>query len=465
MSQQALDLGRSIQIVRRHRVFVVVVVALAVLGGAAYAVLRPPMVASTALIALPTSTNAQSAAATTAGGTDPFTATQEVVAGSYQVLSGALPNVRPSMSVTQLHRNIEVGSPSPDIISITAQGKNAADAEANANAVANSYVSYVNSPHSAVGHITAHVLESASSASGPAPTSRVILYALVGGLIGALIGIIVVLAIGRSDRRLRARDDIANSIGIPVLASVPVAHPSAAAGWTKLFESYKPAAVHAWQLHTALRQAGMTFGRHAYNGNGNGSSLNHGDLASMYDSGGGPFTLGVLSLSSDSRALALGPQLAVFAASQEIPTALVIGPQQDAATTATLRTACAAPPSEASRRHGPLQVTSYDEGAVDVKADTSLVVVVVVVDSRAPKMPDTIRTNATVLGVSAGATTAEQLARAAVAAAADGREIAGILVADPDPADQTTGRVPYLARPTRRRLPNRLRGIATEIRR
>jgi capsular polysaccharide biosynthesis protein len=466
MSQQALDLGRSIQIVRRHRVFVVVVVTLAVLGGAAYAVLKPPMVTSTALIALPTSTNAQSAAATTTGGTDPFTATQEVVAGSSQVLAGALPNVRPAMSVTQLHHNIQVGSPSPDIISIIAQGKNAADAEANANAVANSYVSYVNSPHSAVGHITAHLLESASSASGPAKTSRVVIYALVGGLIGMLIGIIVVLAIGRSDRRLRARDEIANSIGIPVLASVPVAHPSSAAGWTKLFESYKPAAVHAWQLHTALRQAGMTRrGRHAYNSNGNGSSLHHGDPASMYDGDGGPFTLGVLSLSSDSRALALGPQLAAFAASQEIPTALVIGPQQDAAATATLRTACAAPPSEASTRHGLLQVTAYDEGAVNLKPDTSLVVVVAVVDSRAPKMPDTIRTNATVLGVSASATTAEQLARAAVAAAADGREITGILVADPDPADQTTGRVPYLARPARRGLPNRLRGIATEIRR
>ena len=200
------------------------------------------------------------------------------------------------------------------------------------------------------------------------------------------------LAIGRSDRRLRARDEIAKRIGIPVLASVPVAHPSAAAGWTKLFESYKPAAVHAWQLHTALRQAGMTrpgLGRHA--DTVVGSSLNRGDRPfSMYDDDGGPFTLGVLSLSSDSRALALGPQLAVFAASQEIPTALVIGPQQDAAATATLRTACAAPPSEASTRHGQLQVTAYDEGAVDMKADTSLMVVVAVVDSRAPKMPDTM---------------------------------------------------------------------------
>jgi capsular polysaccharide biosynthesis protein len=464
MSQQALDLGRSIRIVRRHRVLVVVVVALAILGGAAYAVLKPPMVTSTALVALPTSQNSQSAATTT-GGTDPFTATQEVVAASYQVLSSALPDVRPAMSLTELHHNIQVASPSPDIISVTAQGKNAADAEATANAVANSYVSYVNSSHSAVGHITAQLLEPATSASGPARTSRIITYALVGGLVGVLIGVIVALTIGRSDRRLRARDEIANSIGVPVLASVPVARPSAAAGWRKLFESYKPTAVHAWQLHTALRQAGMPRpgpGRPTYNGNG--SSLNHSDLASIYDGEGGPFKLAVLSLSSDSRALALGPQLAVFAASQEIPTALVIGPQQDAAATATLRTACAASPSEASMRHG-LQATAYDEGAADVKADTVLVVVVAVVDSRAPKMPDTMRTHATVLAVSAGATTAEQLARAAVAAAADGREIVGIVVADPDPADNTTGRVPHLARPARRKLPNRLRGIVTEIRR
>ena len=86
-------------------------------------------------------------------------------------------------------------------------------------------------------------------------------------------------------------------------------------------------------------------------------------------------------------------------------------------------------------------------------------------DSRAPEMPGTMRTNATVLGVSAGAATAEQLARAAVAAGADGRDITGILVADPETTDQTTGRIPQLARPGRHRLPSRLRGIVTEIKR
>ena len=464
MSQQALDLRRSTQIVRRHKVLVGIVVALGILGGAAYAVLKPPMFTSTALIALPTSVSVQPAVTT--GGTDPLTATQEVVAGSYQVLSGALPNVRPAMSLNELRQNVQVGSPSSDIISVTAKGKNAADAEVTANAVANSYIRYVSSSHSAVGRVRAQLLASASSGTGPASTERTIVYALLGGLAGALIGVIVALAIGRNDRRLRVRDEIANSIGIPVLASIPVAHPGAAAGWTKLFEDYKPTAVHSWQLRTALQQLGMArpgFGHPSYNGNG--SSLYGDDRASMYDGDGGRFSLAVLSLSSDSGALALGPQLAAFAASQGIPTLLVIGPQQDATATATLRTACAAPPSEAAIRHGLLRVTAYDEGGVDIQPDTALVIVVAVMDSRVPKMPDTMRTNATVIGTSAGAATAEQLARAAVVAAADGREITGILVADPDPDDQTTGRIPRLARPARHRSPNRARGIVTETRR
>jgi capsular polysaccharide biosynthesis protein/O-antigen/teichoic acid export membrane protein len=51
--------------------------------------------------------------------------------------------------------------------------------------------------------------------------------------------------------------------------------------------------------------------------------------------------------------------------------------------------------------------------------------------------------------------------RAAVrefSAAADGRQIEGILVADPEPADRTTGRVPQLTRPTHRSGPTRLTG-------
>lgn len=467
MSQQALDLRRSMQILRRRKLLVALVVLLGILGGVAYAVLEPPMLSSTALVALQAPPVSQQQTNTTTTGTDPFTATQQVVAGSSQVLADAMPNVHPATSLNDLRRDVKVSSPSTDIISITANGINTADAEATANAVANSYIRYVTSSQSVVGHVQAQLLESANLATGPSRIERFVVFGLLGGLGGALIGVIVALAVGRNDRRLWARDEIANSIGIPVLASVPVAHPSSAGGWTKLFEEYKPTAVHSWQLRTALQQLGLArrgFGRSAYEGNG--SSLYDDDRVSAYDGeDGGRFSLVVLSLSSDPGALALGPQLAAFAALQEIPTSLVIGPQQDAAATATLRTACAAQLPETVLRHGLLRVARYSEGSIDVPSDTALVIVVAVVDSRAPKMPDTMRTNATVIGVSAGAATAEQLARAAVVAASDNREITGILVADPDPDDQTTGRIPHLDRPVRHRRPSRWRGIVTEIRR
>ena len=212
MSQQALDLRRSIQIVRGQKLLAGAVVVLGVLGGAAFAVLKLPMLASTALVAFPATS--QQAAITTSG-SHPYTATQVVVAGSYQVLLNALPHVRPAMSLDQLRHDVQVGSPSSDIISITGDGRSAADAEAVANAVADSYVKYVRSSQSAVGQVQAQVLQSASNAAGPSPIARMIIFAVLGGLAGALIGVIVALAIGRNDRRLRERDEIANSIGIP----------------------------------------------------------------------------------------------------------------------------------------------------------------------------------------------------------------------------------------------------------
>jgi hypothetical protein len=84
------------------------------------------------------------------------------------------------------------------------------------------------------------------------------------------------------------------------------------------------------------------------------------------------------------------------------------------------------------------------------------------VDSQNPKVADTLPTNVTVLGVSSGRTTATQLARVAVSAAAVGRQIAGILVADPEPADRTTGRIPQLVRPEQLRQPTRLTSTPTK---
>jgi capsular polysaccharide biosynthesis protein len=491
MSQQALDLRRVTQIVRKHRKMIGAVIVLGLLIGAACAVLKPPMMSSTALVVIPelSEPSAQSAALSnggTTGTSDIYMATQVVIAGSDTVLADALPRVSPAMSLQVLQKNVHITSVSgSSIISITASGSTAAQAETTANAVANSYVAYTNSKTNpigsvsansgagsvgnlsansgtgSVGNLSAKSLESASVASRSNIPERIALFGLFGALAGAILGFIVSLAVGRHDRRLVERDAIANSIGAPVLVSLPVGRPADAASWAKLFDEYEPADVPKWGLTRLLRQIGITGNGAGGNGTtGNGAG---GNGADGNGAGGHGSSLTVVSLASDPKALALGPQLAAFAASQGIPTALVTGPQQDANVAATLRTACAAPAGSSGRRK-PLQLVVSDDGYLD-QVRAAFVVVVTVVDGRAPSMPGMARTAATVLGVSAGVATADQLARAATAAAVDGREIAGILVANPEPTDKTTGRIPRLTPALLRPVPTRVTDAPTEIRR
>ena len=125
MSQQALDLRRSIQIVRRHRLLMGITVTVGLLAGGAYAVLNPPLVTSTALVLLPPSGQAALNGAQSAGsgGTDPYTQTQEIIAKTNPVLLGALSHIRPATSLNGLRDAIEVGSETPYIISISVKEK------------------------------------------------------------------------------------------------------------------------------------------------------------------------------------------------------------------------------------------------------------------------------------------------------------------------------------------------------
>lgn len=445
MSEQALDLRRSVRVVRRHRLLVGITAVLGLLAGVALALLSRPVFTSTALIVLPGAP--QSAQATAGPGTGTFMETQAVIAGSDPVLSGALPHITPPVSLQKLRGEVQASSQTSNILSISARARTAAQAVDTTNAVARSYVSYITSPRSLVGQVSANMLQPALNATGTSRVKRLAVYGAIGAVAGVLIGVILALRLGRGDRRLRERDDIANCIGVPVLASFPVAHPTDPAGWTELLEGYEPAAVHALHLRQALQQLGI--------------------LDATFDDGigHGISSLAVLSLSSDPRAVAIGPQVAVFAASLGIPTTLVIGPQQDAAVAATLQVACSAPLPASSKRPPHLRVAVADHLEPDRRSATALTVVVAVVDVRSPQVADAMSATSTVLGVSAGAATADQLARAAASAAAVGREIVGIFVADPEPTDRTSGRIPQLKRPVQRSLSTRLRGITTELKR
>lgn len=425
MSRQSLDLRSSIQIVRRHRLIFGALVLAGLVLGCGYTLVSPPPLTSQALVVIPV-TSATSAP------------TEVVIAGSDPVLSGALTKVG-GMSLAQLRSRIGVSSLTASIIEISARDTSASTAETMANAVATSYVNYVGAVATPIGDVHARVLELASTAIGPARSSRLVLTGIAGGLAGAFAGLIISLAIGRNDRRMRQRDEIANSVGLPVLASLPSGRPRDVAGWARLLEGYEPDAVRAWQLRRMLSELAIT-GR---NGDASRASLT------------------VLSVSCDAAAVSVGPQIASFAASLGVPTVLVLSPQQDQPVVATLRTFCTSLPDGAPAGTRPLRVRVTDEAH---ELGAGLLVSVVVVDGQAPRMPAVPRTDITLLGVGCGAVTAEQLARAATIASADGRPVSGIVVADPDSADETTGRMPRLGSAGTRTLPTRMTGLPTETR-
>jgi capsular polysaccharide biosynthesis protein len=421
MGGQALDLKRSAQILWRLKWLVAAVAALGFLGGAAYTAVSPAVYQSRALVAFSPSADFDNQAA---------------LVISKPVLAAALDGVDRGLPLSTLRNRIYVLQAAVGLMAITAKGNTSDQAIATANVVARSYIAYASGDNGVTGPVPVQMFLPATSASGTALPARLFYASGTGVLVGVLVGVSVALAIGRTKRWLRARDEIADSIGVPVLASVRVSHPAKPAGWAKLLDTYEPAAADAWRLRKVLRELG-----HAGSAPGDGSSV------------------AVLSVAHDRKALALGPQLAAFAAKQGLPVTLVLDGRPPAKVTAALLAACAAAPGTRGPERPDVAVINPDEDALPAGG---LVVVVAVVDGRAPRVAATIRTTTTVLGVTSGAVTAQQLARVAASAAGDGRDITGILVADPDPDDPTTGRLPQLARLGQLRMPIRTTSAVTE---
>ena len=64
------------------------------------------------------------------------------------------------MSIDQLRSEVEIGSQTDYIISVSAAAKSGADAAVNANAVAESYIAYIGSPKTPGGQVPAQLLQS-----------------------------------------------------------------------------------------------------------------------------------------------------------------------------------------------------------------------------------------------------------------------------------------------------------------
>ncbi len=242
---------------------------------------------------------------------------------------------------------------------------------------------------------------------------------------GAAAGVAYAIAASR-DKRLTEPDEIANAVGAPVLASIPALYPASPAEWRTLLDGYRHAPAQARQLDKALQELGVA----------------------DRPAGG---SLAVLTLSADPGALALGPQLAVYAASLGIKTALVIGPGPDTKATAALRAACATVPVNQPDNLRTVSHRAIEDAKRELEAD-ELTILVTVVDADAAPVPETMRATTSILiGVSAGAATAAELAR--VAAVSEDRAVAGVLIANPVTTGRGTGPIPHPAGAPEHRQP------------
>jgi hypothetical protein len=183
MSQSAPDLRSSRQIFRRYGILILAAVTASLLAGVVTAAFSPAMVTSTALVALPATTLTAAAAVP--------------IATSDPVLAGALPSLSPGTSVATVRGEVQVSSPGPDVLSVTARAGTAAQAEATANAVAESYIGYAGSAGSPAGHMPAIMLQPAMSGSGAAGLMRLLVGAMLGLAAGVLTGVIAAVAYRR----------------------------------------------------------------------------------------------------------------------------------------------------------------------------------------------------------------------------------------------------------------------------
>lgn len=508
MSEQAIDVRLSMAILRRRYRTLVVAALIGALAGAGLVFLHPPMYSSTSMVLVPSATASDNA-------TSPGVDTQVSIASSDVVLGPAAKALEPAMTVRQLSKQVTVTASTSNVLAIVGRASTPERAQQISRAVAAADVTYLKSAvstmtnaqksalkkrkqalekslksvnsemektktrlasegrdsaqgradASALSQLTAQqadlvlqidnvtdqsgstapvmgkdgtratVIQSASPATRPGLLSRYAVTALLGLILAVVVAAIALLVSGGRDRRLRSRDELADALGANVIGALRSQAPRTVAGWTSLLEGYSPPTVDVWTIRQALRQLA---GRDSESGS---STLHH------------PSSMMVVALADDLRAMALAPQIASYAASAEIRTRFVAAQEHESV--AALWAACTGVHEGTEVRPGLLVDTAPDRAS-----DAELTVYLAAVDRRNPELKGVPQTDLTVFAVASGSGTAEDLARAAVMADKNNMRIHGILVADPDTLDRTTGRLLQYERDQQVSLPTRMTGGA-----
>ncbi len=414
MREQPVDLRQSVAILRRRWIAIAAAGLLGLCGGFVYALLHAPEHRATVEIFLPQDI---SGVPWTAANTQP----QISVVTSNAVLAPVATSASPPITVEQLQHLVSGSADGANVLRIEVRAPSASRAVNLAGAVASQYKTYVKANKLVAGPISQ--IGKATPLTPPSTLSLAARDALLGMAVGLIAGTVVVLIRGRRDRRLRLRDQIAGAIGVPVVASIDAEQYKNVADWIHLLERFDPSAMKAWTLRRVLRDL----------------------VPAEYT---GEVTIHVVCFVGDKSALAIGPELALFAAGSGIPTRLA--PDENVALE-PLIAACAALRGsnhiDQLLTFGSEHDVSFGRMGRPMRWDDDpalneahLVVSVVAVEPSRPELNSIV--GPTILAVSSGFAVVDDLARVALASARAGLGIDGIVVVNPEPADSTTGLLP-----------------------
>lgn len=289
----------------------------------------------------------------------------------------------------------------------------------------------------------ATLLASATSATRPS-VGRTIGLAMLGALAGLIVGIVLSLVRARLDRRLRSRDDIARAAGLPVLASMWPKHPHRVADWQHLFDSWTPTLAESARLSRVLQDLASLSGPNAnversdgLDGPTSNGSAPH-STVSILEAG---IEVTVIVLAGDVHAQAMTVELAAYGAWLGVPVSFTVRSGE----TVPAKPLRIAIERRVSRPDLHRENLSTDEGDVEA-SDSKFTIKLLVLDPEVPgqvaralsRKP--VATALALLVVTAGYATPEQIADVVEISEEEGLHLIGVVVADPDHGDMTTGR-------------------------
>jgi capsular polysaccharide biosynthesis protein len=486
LSEQTLDVGRVLWLLRRQRSIVAACVLVGALIPTVVMLWRPTSYTSTSLVLVPASAS-NGSSGVSSGASANSNITDKAIAVSSAVLAAAGSRVTPHVTLQAAQNQVSATAVATNLVQITATGSSPRAAEALANAVANRLVVFVTSSDGANGSSALSGLEAQASEL----TNQVNKYNQeIAVLQAAIVSNGPKSALAQQDTQLLASLTTAESDASLQLQSmnsqIAAAKLNSAAtnGGTEVIQSASTATGPSLLSRLLPIALGAVFGllvagAYIIIRQRESNLTTRDEIAAI---AGVPvvlsFTVGnltrspewltllrerepaatelwsvrkvlshldvpedgrrvltIITLADDSASMAAVAHFAVASAAMEIPTSLVLTSDDsgsrglsDACDLLTARKEAARPNLRLLKGSSPVE-----------EAESALTVISIVLNPDQPKLPAFVARGMVMLAISAGFVNQEQLVRVLIAIGQEGLSIEGLFVTNPMSGDRTLG--------------------------